>query len=262
MRVNYVSSATMLSFRSLRTGFTTFATFKPYRNEFTTPTRRLFFSKRKTEVPTIYKPRQEPWVNPTMLVIGFIPFFTFGLGTWQLYRLQWKVALIDELEEKLNLHPISLPQKIKYVFGWSSNVMFPDTTHSPSLSVIPEFVFRKVVLRGKWDHARSMLLVPRVREGVHGAHVVTPLIRENGSTVLVDRGFVSNDFISTYQREEGEVEVLGMLRTSQPRNNFTPDNHPEEGLWYWADVDAMAEFAGGEKARVQSVYVEQIFGKL
>lgn len=105
-----------------------------------------------------------------------------------------------------------------------------------------------------------MLLVPRVREGVHGAHVVTPLIRENGSTVLVDRGFVSNEFISTYQREDDEVEVLGMLRTSQPRNNFTPDNHPEEGLWYWTDVDAMAEFAGGEKAGVQPVYVEQIFG--
>lgn len=127
--------------------------------------------------------------------------------------------------------------------------------------MIPEFVFRKVLLRGKWDHAHSMLFAPRVREGVHGVHVVTPLIRENGSTVLVDRGFVSNDFIDSYTREEGEVEVLGMLRTSQPRNSFTPDNHPEEGQWYWTDVDAMAEFAGGEKAGVQPVYVEQIFGQ-
>jgi surfeit locus 1 family protein len=49
-----------------------------------------------------------------MLLIGFIPFFTFALGTWQLQRLQWKVALIDELEEKLELQPLSLPQKIKY----------------------------------------------------------------------------------------------------------------------------------------------------
>ncbi|RDB28708.1 Surfeit locus protein 1 [Hypsizygus marmoreus] len=177
-----------------------------------------------------------------MLLVGFIPFFTFALGTWQLHRLQWKIALIDELEEKLQLQPLSLPSKI-------------------NLSVIPDFVFRKVSLRGKWDHAHSMLLVPRVREGMHGAHVVTPLIRENGSTILVDRGFVSKEFAldSTYQQEEGEVEVLGMLRTSQPRNNFTPNNVPEEGKWYWTDVDAMAEYAGGEREGVQPVFVEQIF---
>jgi len=177
-----------------------------------------------------------------MLLIGFIPFFTFALGTWQLQRLQWKIALIDELEEKLQLQPLSLPEKI-------------------NLSVIPEFVYRRVALRGKWDHARSMLLAPRVREGVHGVHVITPLVRDNGSTILVDRGFISNDVAlsSSYQQQQGDVEVSGMLRTSPSRNMFTPDNHPEDGIWYWADVDAMAEYAGGEQAGVQPVFVEQIF---
>jgi surfeit locus 1 family protein len=132
-----------------------------------------------------------------------------------------------------------------------------------SLSVIPDFVFRRVLLKGRWDHAHSMLLEPRVREGVHGAHVVTPLIREDGSTVLVDRGFISKEIsiLSAYQREGGEVEVLGMLRTSQSRNSFTPDNHPDEGVWHWTDVDAMANYAGGERAGVQPVFVEQIFGE-
>lgn len=132
-----------------------------------------------------------------------------------------------------------------------------------SLSVIPQFVYRKVILRGEWDHARTMHLAPRVREGIHGVHVITPLIRDNGSTVLVDRGFVSNEFASrsSYQQDEGEVEVLGMLRTSQHRNTFTPDNHPEDDIWHWADINAMAEHAGGEKAGVQPVFVEQIFGE-
>lgn len=132
----------------------------------------------------------------------------------------------------------------------------------PSLSAIPDFVYRKVSLKGRWDHAHSMVLIPRVREGTHGAHVVTPLIRDNGTTVLVDRGFVSKEFASdgNYDKEDGEVQVTGMLRMSQPRNSFTPDNHPEEGLWYWADVDAMAQYAGGEEAHVQPAFVEQIFG--
>lgn len=109
-----------------------------------------------------------------------------------------------------------------------------------------------------------MIFAPRVREGVHGVHVVTPLVRENGSTVLVDRGFVSKERLDSgaYLQDDGEVEIIGMLRTSQKRNRFTPDNKPENGTWYWTDVEAMAEYAGGEKAGVQPVFVEQIFGEL
>ncbi|KJA25847.1 hypothetical protein HYPSUDRAFT_64573 [Hypholoma sublateritium FD-334 SS-4] len=176
-----------------------------------------------------------------MVLLGIMPIFTFALGTWQLKRLKWKINLIDELEEKLQLQPLYLP----------SNV---------NLSVIPEFVFRKVLIKGRYDHAHTMLLSPRVREGVHGVHVVTPLIRDNGTTVLIDRGFVSNDFVSSINSEEenGEVEVLGMLRTSQARNTFTPDNNPEKGEWYWTDVEKMAETAGGKAANVQPVFIEQI----
>ncbi|RXW19158.1 hypothetical protein EST38_g6681 [Candolleomyces aberdarensis] len=177
-----------------------------------------------------------------MAVVGIIPFFTFALGTWQMKRLKWKIDLIDELDEKLQLPPLKFPSKI-------------------NLSVIPEFVFRKVLLKGRWDHAHTMIFSPRVREGVHGVHVITPLVRENGSTILVDRGFVSKENLEllAQNQPEGEVEVLGMIRTSQPRNRFTPDNEPEKGIWYWTDVDAMAQYAGGDEADVQPVYVEQIF---
>ncbi|KAG7098960.1 hypothetical protein E1B28_000848 [Marasmius oreades] len=207
------------------------------RNGFT----RLVHSD-NANVPSIYKPRREPWMSPTMVAVGVIPIFTFALGTWQLGRLKWKINLIDELQEKLELHPLTLPSKI-------------------NLSVLPEFVWRKVVLKGRWDHEHTMLLSPRVREGVHGAHVVTPLDRENGTTVLVNRGFVSTEFAQSalFCKEKGEVEFTGMLRMSQPRNMFTPDNRPEEGKWYWTDVEGMAEFAGGEKRKVQPVYIEQIF---
>jgi surfeit locus 1 family protein len=52
-------------------------------------------------------------VTPTILFIGFIPVLSFGLGTWQIQRLQWKINLIDELEEKLHMEPLSLPKQIK-----------------------------------------------------------------------------------------------------------------------------------------------------
>lgn len=118
---------------------------------------------------------------------------------------------------------------------------------------------------GKWDHKHSILVGPRVRDGTPGYHLITPLIRSDGSTVLVDRGFISQDFANAAKRpqdEDGEVEVTGMLRMSQVRNSFTPDNHPEKGEWFWADVDALVEYAGGEKAGVQAVFVEELFGTL
>ncbi|OJT15923.1 Surfeit locus protein 1 [Trametes pubescens] len=191
-----------------------------------------------------YKAKREPLITPTMILIGIMPIFTFALGTWQVQRLKWKVALIDELEEKLEREPMPLPPQI-------------------NLAALPDFSFRKVVLKGRWDNAHAILLGPRVRDGTIGYHLVVPFVRTDGSTVLVDRGFVSKDLAQTAKQNQstvqGEVEILGMLRTAQPRNSFTPDNHPDEGKWYWADVDAMAAHVGGEASGVQPVFIEEVF---
>ena len=40
-----------------------------------------------------------------------IPVTTFFLGTWQIFRLQWKLGLIDELEKKTMASPIDMPSK-------------------------------------------------------------------------------------------------------------------------------------------------------
>jgi surfeit locus 1 family protein len=108
-----------------------------------------------------------------------------------------------------------------------------------------------------------MLLGPRVLDGTNGFHLITPLVRGNGSTVLVDRGFISEHAAAKkkYPTPDGNVEVHGMLRESQARNNFTPDNNPAKGEWYWADVAAMADYAGGGSSNVQPVLVEEIFGE-
>lgn len=208
-----------------------------------------------------YKAKREPLITPTMVLIGIMPIFTFALGTWQVQRLKWKVALIDELEEKLEREPMPLPPQIKCVPR-----LVPGSLRSDfgSLAALPDFSFRKVVLKGRWDNAHAILLGPRVRDGTIGYHLVVPFVRTDGSTVLVDRGFVSKDLAQTAKQNQstvqGEVEILGMLRTAQPRNSFTPDNLPDEGKWYWADVDAMAAHAGGEASGVQPVFIEEVFG--
>lgn len=179
------------------------------------------------------------------MLLGFMPIFTFALGTWQIQRLKWKVNLIDELSEKLQRLPMNLPRVI-------------------NTEALSEFTFRKVTLKGRWDHAHTILIGPRVHDGTKGYHVITPFIRNDGSTVLVDRGFVSDDYadINRWRNQphtSSEVEVLGMIRTAQKRNRFTPNNNPAKDEWYWVDVDALVENAGGQAAGVQPVYIESIF---
>lgn len=44
-----------------------------------------------------------------------MPIATAYLGTWQLQRLQWKLDMIQQLEDKLNQDPVRLPAHIESV---------------------------------------------------------------------------------------------------------------------------------------------------
>lgn len=50
-----------------------------------------------------------------------IPVTTFGLGTWQVFRLQWKLGLIDELERKTKENPVAIPTE----YGHSKSSFLP-----------------------------------------------------------------------------------------------------------------------------------------
>ncbi|CAE6509661.1 unnamed protein product [Rhizoctonia solani] len=208
---------------------------------------------------------QFSWTSPTTLILGSIPIFTFGLGTWQIQRLQWKLALIDELEEKSRREPLVLPKRI-------------------NLSVLPEFAYRRVLITGTWDPdpSHTILLGPRTRDNVLGYHVISPLIRGDGaSSILVNRGFVSRDTLERAKQAvsgvrpdipkiagliadaaaQGKVQIEGMLTSPAKRNAFTPDNKPETGEWYWTDTETMAKVASGQNGDVQPVLIDELFSE-
>lgn len=84
---------------------------------------RLARSRRvHTEAPGAeqhYKPRYsnkpERVFSPTIVLMGVMPIAAFVLGTWQVGRLQWKLDIIKELEEKLSRDPLPLPNHVKSV---------------------------------------------------------------------------------------------------------------------------------------------------
>ncbi len=78
--------------------------------------------------------------------------------------------------------------------------------------------------------------------------MVTPLRREDGSLVLVNRGFVPGSRKDPATRQEGQVsgpvEVVGLLRLTEPGGAFLRANDPGRDRWYSRDVAAIAAAKG------------------
>ncbi|MGH6875183.1 MAG: SURF1 family protein, partial [Aestuariivirgaceae bacterium] len=55
----------------------------------------------------------------------------------------------------------------------------------------------------------------------------------------------------------GTVEVTGLLRKRQEQGVFTPDNRPEQNLWYWPDLPALFASLDGAAAHVQEPFLVQ-----
>ncbi|EIE85263.1 hypothetical protein G6F46_004781 [Rhizopus delemar] len=199
---------------------------------------RHYTTESEPVVQEVYRAKKRKFNFGTALLCT-IPFVTFGLGTWQLQRLRWKVNLISTLEDRLQREPIPLPKRI-------------------NADILEEYEFRKVYARGRYRHDQEILLGPRTRgDGNAGYFVITPFERDNGTTILVKRGWISPDKKDQKSRPDSlvtdEVEVVGLIRVNEERNSFTPDNDIEHNQWYWADVDTIAQLTHSQPVMVERV---------
>ena len=173
-----------------------------------------------------------------VLALALIPFTAFCLGTWQVQRLDWKTKLIAKFEDRLVRPPLPLPPRID-----------PDA--------VPEFDYRRVYATGHFRHDKEMLIGPRLHDGNDGFLVITPLERGKGaSTILINRGWISKE--KQYQQDrspgalpDGQVTVAGLLRSPWKKNFFTPINKPEDGKFYFPDVEQMAKASGSDPVWIE-----------
>jgi surfeit locus 1 family protein len=174
-----------------------------------------------------------------------------GLGTWQVQRLQWKLALIERVESRVHAAPAAPPQEAR----WGQISAASDE-------------YRRVRLAGHYLY-QFTTPVQAVSELGSGWWLLTPLCTDEGYIVLVNRGFVpmekggarrypgqragAGSAICTRSmgpRLRGDdglgarVEVTGLLRVSEPGGGFLRDNDPGRTRWYSRDVAAIARARG------------------
>ena len=128
------------------------------------------------------------------------------LGLWQLERYQLRGERNDAIGAALDAEPVPLESLLPA--GMSTD------------EVDPSVEWRSVIVRGEFDDTTTVTLRLRPVEGQSGVHVITPLVQQDGTAVLVDRGFLATATRSTEEVDvppapSGSVEVIGRVRLSE-----------------------------------------------
>jgi surfeit locus 1 family protein len=161
----------------------------------------------------------------TLLFLASVLFAgLLALGAWQVQRLQWKLALIDRVEQRVYGAPVAAPGPAEW----------------PTLNRESD-EYSRVQITGRFDHSRATLVRASTELG-RGFWVITPLQTNVGFWVLVNRGFVSDADRSQVSRLDIAEPALisGLLRLSEPGGSVLQHNDVAAGRWYSRDVPAIA----------------------
>ncbi|KAI4347278.1 hypothetical protein L6164_008101 [Bauhinia variegata] len=224
------------------------------------------------------------WMKCLLFLPGAI---AFGLGTWQIFRRQEKIKMLEYRQKRLQMEPLVL-----------GNV-------SLSSEELDSLEFRKVLCKGVFDEKKSIYVGPRSRSisGVteNGYYVITPLMPIPNHPdsvrfpVLVNRGWVPRswrdklvevsqdseqssdippslsqageqrtwwkfwsknpDIIEDHAPSFTPIEVVGVVRGSEKPSIFVPENDPNSFQWFYVDVPGIVSACGLPE---NTIYIEDI----
>ncbi len=153
-----------------------------------------------------------------------------SLGTWQLYRLQWKQDLINQISEGLKSTPIRYSQNI--------------ITN-----------YQRVFLEGKYDFENQIYLYSLNEKGQPGFDVITPFETKNKEIILVNRGWIKREFKKNLKINSSSSMITGLLREKPSKNIFTPKNDPKKNIWFSINLNEIQKITG-KKFNNYIVYLE------
>lgn len=176
------------------------------------------------------------WLLTTLLVLlgGAL---CVRLGFWQLDRLEQRRAFNAHVQAMWQAEPLTLTGQT-----------------SEDLTAME---YRAVIAIGRYDFENQVALRNRYYQNQPGYHLLTPLILEDGSAVLVERGWIPADGNSASPDwrkydEPGRVTVQGQIRLGQSKPDLggVPDPTLAPGqarLEFWNIVNL-------ERIRQQTPY--------
>ncbi|MBB3393392.1 MULTISPECIES: SURF1 family protein [unclassified Rhizobium] len=149
-----------------------------------------------------------------------------SLGIWQVERLSWKEDLIARVDQRVHAKPVPAPARAQ----WGEVSRANDE-------------YRHVTAEGILQNDKETLIYASTALGP-GYWVITPLNLSNGTSILINRGFVPTDKRDAATRRDGQVpsvKITGLLRITEPKGTLIKSNDPANDRWYSRDVAAIAD---------------------
>ena len=154
----------------------------------------------------------------SIFVFLFISIFIF-LGSWQLIRLNWKLELINQIENSLKNEPVNL------------------------LDHIPTNYLR-IKTNGTIDFDKQIYLYNLNEKGQPGFDIVNPIIIQ-GNNFLLNRGWIP---FSEKKNEKINIlassNITGTLKKQLKANRFKPDNDIQDNYWFTLNRKDIFQFTG------------------
>ena len=138
-------------------------------------------------------------------------------------RLQWKLALIAEVNGHMAAAPISLDPRSR---------MSADDAQ-----------YRRVTLHGRFDHAKEAYVFTTDANGAPVYHVLTPFQTDDGTLLMVDRGASPRKCSIPPPRRpvDGETQTDQACGACPMRRAlFTPAPDMAHRIWYARDFGGIA----------------------
>ncbi|WP_431110967.1 SURF1 family protein [Variovorax paradoxus] len=179
------------------------------------------------------------------MVCAALAFAGFtALGNWQVERRAWKLDLIARVEQRVHAPASEAPARDRW----------------PQINAAAD-EYRHLRIAGTFLHDKETLVQASTRLGA-GFWVMTPLQAADGTTVLVNRGFVPPETRERTARAAseptGETTVTGLLRVTEPKGGFLRKNDPAADRWFSRDVEAIAAARGLNNAAPYFVDAEAV----
>jgi surfeit locus 1 family protein len=163
-----------------------------------------------------------PWGLTVVAAIAFAVLC--GLGTWQVYRMNWKRDLIARIDALQHVPARPIAEVLAQAEAGGDVAYMRVNLNCPGLSRAP------------------FVRLYALREGQAGERLLSACRLPDGRSIVIDRGFLPDGARApiTYAASSDQpLEVTGVLRRPDAASIFTPRHRPG-GRWFARDLPAIA----------------------
>ncbi len=151
--------------------------------------------------------------------VYFIILTLLSLGFWQIYRLNWKLELIEQIENSLKNDPVELfnVEKKNYL---------------------------RIKTSGDIDFDKQIYLYNLNDAGKPGFEVINP-IKIGDENYLMNRGWIPFE-----KKDLPEInlvdqnQIVGTLMLQTKPSTFKPENDMEKNYWFTLNREDISKFTG------------------